>query len=185
MTAEGGPGSGQRQSAVDDRIEIRDLTLHDIAAFAVLRHTIAAEGDFVLPEPAEALADRDKIAERIAGSLSDHSNKRILAFAGGRLVGFISGTRGETNHSRHGVHLAIGVAQAYTGKGIGKRLMDALEVWARNAGVVRLDLRVMVQNKRAVTLYLRCGYCIEGRTRGEYCVDGKLVDGYIMGKILE
>jgi len=55
---------------------------------------------------------------------------------------------------------------------------------ARGAGVLRLDLRVMVQNARAVSLYQRRGFGIEGRVRGEFCVDGKLVDAYVMGKIL-
>jgi RimJ/RimL family protein N-acetyltransferase len=58
-------------------------------------------------------------------------------------------------------------------------------VWARASGVVRLDLRVMVHNERAIALYQRCGFAIEGRLRGEFCVDGRLVDTYQMGRILD
>jgi ribosomal-protein-alanine N-acetyltransferase len=165
-------------------IQIRDLGLHDIAAFAVLRHTISVEGDFMLPEPAET-TNKKQFAERVAEALTDPWRNRILALENGRLVGFVSGVRGESNRSRHGVHIAIGIMQSHTGRGIGRCLMDAMEAWARPLGVRRLDLRVMVHNERAINLYLRCGFCIEGRTRGEYCIDGELVDAYIMGKILD
>jgi ribosomal-protein-alanine N-acetyltransferase len=174
-----------RHAAAQSEIGIRDLGIADIAAFAVLRHTIASEGQFTLPEPAAELADRDKVAERIHASLTDPAHKRILAVAGGKLAGFVSGTRGETNRSEHNVQIAIGILQTHTGRGIGRRLMDAIETWARAAGARRLDLCVMIHNERAIALYLSCGFCIEGRTRGEYCIDGKLVDAYIMGKILD
>jgi [ribosomal protein S5]-alanine N-acetyltransferase len=168
-----------------DGIEIRDLGLHDIAAFAVLRHQISLQGDFMLPEPGEVVAEKESFAGRIAKTLADPLIKRILALDRGRVVGFVSGTRGERQRNQHSVHVGIGLLDAYAGRGIGRRLMDEIEAWARETGARRLDLRVMVHNKRAVALYLRCGYAIEGRTRGEFLIDGKLVDAYFMGKILE
>jgi RimJ/RimL family protein N-acetyltransferase len=43
----------------------------------------------------------------------------------------------------------------------------------------------MVHNERAIALYQRCGFAIEGRARGEFLVNGELVDAYQMGKILD
>jgi ribosomal-protein-alanine N-acetyltransferase len=173
------------ESQPTDGVEIRDLGLHDIAAFAVLRHRISVESKFMLDEPAESLARRDELAERLAETLTDPARKRILAVAGRRVVGYVSGARGERQRNQHSVHVGIGLLEAYAGRGIGRRLMDKMEAWAREIGARRLDLRVMVNNKRAVALYLHCGYSIEGRTRGEFLIDGKLVDAYFMGKILE
>lgn len=180
------PSAGAKQlDPTGEAIEIRDLGLHDIAAFAVLRHEISIEADFMLSEPAEALAGKEKFVERVMATLTDPLRKRILAVDRGRVVGFIMGTRGENNRNKHAVHLAIGLLEAFTGRGIGRRLMAALEAWARDIGVARLDLRVMVHNEAAIALYLRCGFSIEGRMRGEFCIDGKLVDAYVMGKILD
>ena len=172
------------ETAADD-IVIRDLGLTDIAAFAVLRHRLAREGDFALTEAGESTASNKTIAEQIANTLKDPLTIRIVAVHRGRLIGYVSATRGDTSRTRHAGNLAIGIVAAYTGKGLGKRLMDALEAWGREVGVTRLDLRVMVQNGRAIALYLRCGFSIEGRIRGEFCIDGKLVDAYVMGKILD
>ncbi len=179
------PRARSEHPAHTDNVEIRDLGLHDIAKFAVLRHQISTEADFMLPKPAEALADKEKFAERVAQTLADPALKRILALDRGRAVGFVIGTRGRNNRNRHAAHLAIGIAKTHGGKGIGTRLMAAIEVWARSAGVLRLDLRVMINNEAAIALYLRSGFCIEGRARGEFLVGGKLVDTYVMGKILD
>jgi ribosomal-protein-alanine N-acetyltransferase len=174
------------QSAeAEAEIEIRDLTLHDIAAFAILRHQIAREGDFMLREPNEVAATRETFAEQVAQTLTDPMKKRILALHRGRAIGFISAARGDSNRARHSAHFGIAIAAAYTGRGVGKRLMDALETWARATGVLRLDLSVMVHNERAIALYQRCGFAIEGRARGEFLVNGELVDAYQMGKILD
>jgi ribosomal-protein-alanine N-acetyltransferase len=179
------PRAASRDPEYKDDIEIRDLGLHDIGAFAVLRHQISTEGNFMLAEPAEALADKEKFAERVAQTLADPAVKRILALSRGRAVGFVIATRGGNNRNKHAAHLAIGIAKAHAGKGIGTRLMAAIEAWARSAGVVRLDLRVVINNEAAIALYLRRGFCIEGRARGEFFVGGKLVDTYVMGKILD
>ena len=111
--------------------------------------------------------------------------KRILALHRGRAIGFASAARGEGNHGRHAADLALGIAAAHTGRGVGRMLMCAIEEWARKAGVVRLELRVTVHNERAIALYQRCGFAIEGRLRGEFCVDGRPVDAFRMGKILD
>jgi ribosomal-protein-alanine N-acetyltransferase len=177
-------GNPVRPAITHDDIEIRDLGIKDIAGFAVLRHQIAREGMFMMAEPGEIIASKEKFAEQVAHTLKDPLKKRIVARYRSRVAGFISATRGDMNRSRHACHLAIGIAEAFTGQGIGKRLMDALESWARDTGVKRLDLRVMVQNTRAISLYQRCGFAIEGRIRGEFLVDGELVDAYVMGKIL-
>ena len=138
----------------------------------------------MLDEPAEVLADKDRLPERVAAALTDPSRKRILPVDGRRVIGFVSGACGERERNRHSVHIAVGMLDAYTGRGIGRRLMDAIEAWARGVGARRLELSVMMHNERALALYLGCGYSIEGRMRGEFLVDGKLVDAYFMGKIL-
>jgi ribosomal protein S18 acetylase RimI-like enzyme len=56
--------------------------------------------------------------------------------------------------------------------GLGRALLDALESWARAAGVRRLELTVRVDNDRARRLYERAGYAVEGVRRGSLLVDG-------------
>jgi RimJ/RimL family protein N-acetyltransferase len=42
----------------------------------------------------------------------------------------------------------------------------------------------MTHNERAVRLYRKMGFIIEGTTREDLYVDGHYVDQYLMGKLL-
>lgn len=54
------------------------------------------------------------------------------------------------------------VAKPYQGFGIGKRMMDAVEQWARELGETRLHLFVLEGNHRAMTFYERQGWRLIG-----------------------
>ena len=56
---------------------------------------------------------------------------------------------------------SIAVSSEARGKGIGSALLDFVEAYAKERGFNRLSLYVMVENKRAMTLYERHGYRAE------------------------
>jgi ribosomal protein S18 acetylase RimI-like enzyme len=55
------------------------------------------------------------------------------------------------------------VAPAHRGKGLGSRLLDALEDAARRGGAVAVHLEVDDDNGRAQSLYARRGYALHAR----------------------
>jgi RimJ/RimL family protein N-acetyltransferase len=57
--------------------------------------------------------------------------------------------------------------------------------WAPRAGVKRLELTVHTANARAVALYQRLGFAIEGTRRCSLRVDGKYVDEYSMALLTD
>jgi ribosomal protein S18 acetylase RimI-like enzyme len=79
----------------------------------------------------------------------------------------------------------IGVREDAAGRGLGRRLLDHLEQWAREAGITRLELTVMDHNTRALRLYQRQGYEVEGRRRNSLRVGGRYVDELAMAKLLD
>jgi ribosomal protein S18 acetylase RimI-like enzyme len=162
--------------AATQALEIRDLGLHDIAAFAVLRHRIAEQNRFALPALDRLPADREEFAARVAQALTDPAQKRILAWRGGRLVGFVS-----ANREGGAAQLAIGIEAAHIGQGVGRQLMDAVERWARAAKLARLQLEVMAHNRRAIALYEHCGFHLDNRVNGK----GNAGDICRMSKILD
>jgi len=156
---------------LEQPLEIRDLGLRDIAAFAVLRHRIVEQNHFRLPAIGDLPANADSFAEEIARALSDPTQKRILALCGGRLVGFVSANlEGDT------AQIAIGVDAASVGQGVGRRLMEAVEAWARAAGLGRLKLQVAPENHRAIALYERCGFSIDRGAGGDIHDMSKILD---------
>ncbi|HYF94677.1 MAG TPA: GNAT family N-acetyltransferase [Symbiobacteriaceae bacterium] len=90
----------------------------------------------------------------------------------------------EQMRNRHMACIWIGVLQAYAGRGVGTRLFEALEAWARENGLHRLELTVMAHNAAGVALYRKMGFEIEGARRDSLRVDGAWVDEYAMAKLL-
>jgi RimJ/RimL family protein N-acetyltransferase len=56
--------------------------------------------------------------------------------------------------------------------------------WAREHGLHRLELTVMAHNHRAISLYERMGFSVEGRRKQCLIVDGQFVDELNMAAIL-
>jgi ribosomal protein S18 acetylase RimI-like enzyme len=70
------------------------------------------------------------------------------------------------------------------GLGIGRRLVDEAVQEARRRGAVKLSLRVLAPNAGARRVYESCGFTVEGVLRGEFLLDGRLVDDVLMARQL-
>lgn len=79
---------------------------------------------------------------------------------------------------------SLGSLQQYAGRGFGTALFTETEKWAKNAGLNRLELTVMAHNQRALALYKKVGFRIEGTARNSLVVDDAYVDEYYMAKLL-
>jgi GNAT superfamily N-acetyltransferase len=102
------------------------------------------------------------------------------------IVGYLSAFTGHFTRNRGNVFIAvIGLREAYRGLGIGTRLFEAVEDWARKRHAWRLELRVSSLNVRGQALYHKRGFAIEGRIRGGVFRHGAWTDDFWMGKQLE
>ena len=68
----------------------------------------------------------------------------------------------------HRARFGISVLQEYWGMGIGRMLMDASIDCARQAGYTQLELEVVADNERAVSLYRCAGFEEYGRNPRGY-----------------
>jgi ribosomal protein S18 acetylase RimI-like enzyme len=69
------------------------------------------------------------------------------------------------------------VAESHRGRGLARRLLQAVIVLARQAdGIRQLNLTAYAANQRAVALYESLGFVIYGREPAAICVDGMLHD---------
>ena len=107
----------------------------------------------------------------LAGKHNHYLGARIT----GMLVGYAGISRlGRTPPFEYEVH-TIGVDPAYQGRGIGRRLLDELLVFA-DGGVVYLEVRT--DNEAALALYRSTGFERIGLRRRYYRVSG--ADAYTM-----
>lgn len=83
----------------------------------------------------------------------------------------------------HVNRLTIAVHSGFQGKGIGEKMLAYLVDWARSAPKVeKLELNVRSVNPRAIRLYEKLGFRLEGRIRNRMRFpDGTYVDDLEMG----
>lgn len=108
----------------------------------------------------------------------------LVAEVEGTVVGLAGLHWGGRMRSRHVADLGMFIHADYQGKGVGSALMQALvEAADRWLGLVRLELEVYPDNERAVKLYEKFGFVVEGRKRMNAFRDGRYVDSLVMGRI--
>ncbi len=70
------------------------------------------------------------------------------------------------------------------GKGYGEESLRQLIAFGfTNANLNKIWLRVFSSNSPAVNLYLKTGFIKEGTLRDEFFIQGKYIDGYVMGML--
>jgi len=78
----------------------------------------------------------------------------------------------------------MGVHDQFQGRGIGRKLLEALLDVADNyLGLVRVELEVMPDNERAIHLYESVGFEHEGRKRKAIFRGGQHIDGLMMARL--
>ena len=165
-------------------ITIRPATVDDATAFLALREQVDHETKFMMLEPGERQTTSEQERERLATILKSDNKQMFLAMDVGQLVGWLWANGGDYRRNRHSVHIVIGIRAAYTNQGIGTRLFQACEAWARERGLHRLELTVMTHNHLGIALYKKMGFQIEGTALDALRVDGAYVDLHYMSKVL-
>jgi RimJ/RimL family protein N-acetyltransferase len=109
----------------------------------------------------------------------------LVAEVDGAFAGQLDVRRSPRTAERHRVEFGITVAKAFRGIGVGRALIEAMEVWAREHGITRIMLHVFDTNLRAQKLYESMGYEVEGRLRRHVRFpDGEQIDNLVMAKLL-
>ena len=161
---------------------LRKMEIEDGQQFLELTLMLDQETAFMLYEPHEREATVEEMENRIEGI--NLEGKVLGVEEDGKLVGFICAIRGNTNRTKHSAYLVIGVLQEYSGRGYGGQLIQAIDHWAKEKNISKIELTVMAHNERAIHLYKKHGFEKEGVKRQSVLIDGVLKDEYYMGKIL-
>ncbi len=165
-------------------ITIRTAIPDDAATFLALRQQVDHETKFMMLEPGERQTTVEQERERIASTLKTDNQQTFLAEDDGQLIGWLWANGGDYRRNHHVVHIVIGLRESHTGHGIGRRLFEMCEQWAREKHLHRLELTVMTHNARGIALYKKMGFEIEGTANHAMQVDGEYVDLYTMSKLL-
>ena len=163
---------------------IREIRESDAETFLSLCKQLDHENKFMMLEPGERNTTIEEQKQRITDVLSSDNGIIFVAEEAGMLVGYLSAIGGHFARNRHEAYIVIGILERFTGQGLGTAFFKNLEDWAKEHGLHRLELSVMVHNQRGVGLYQKMGFEIEGIKRDSLLVDGSYVDEYYMSKLI-
>jgi len=122
---------------------------------------------------------RKRLAEPPEGLYS------LVACADGEVVGQLGlHTSPNRPRRRHVGQIGMAVRDDWQGKGVGSALMQAaIDLADQWLNLSRLELEVYTDNERALKLYQKFGFAIEGTAIDFAFRDGQFVDVYLMARL--
>jgi RimJ/RimL family protein N-acetyltransferase len=182
MASSGEPGRPARGGLAD--VTIRTAGPGDAAALLRLKQRLDRETSFMLLEAAERNAAPDAVARQLGELARSGNSVVIVAETGGELAGYVELAGGLFRRNQATAQVVIGVLAAASGRGIGAGLLRQARQWAVRHGLHRLELTVMTHNHRAIELYRRMGFSVEGRRPECLLINGQFIDEFYMALVL-
>ncbi|MHC5037395.1 MAG: GNAT family N-acetyltransferase [Planctomycetota bacterium] len=109
---------------------------------------------------------------------------RLLAELKGAIVGVFTVQGRSGGRFRHAGHCGISVLKVHWGKGVGSRLLEEGVAWAgANDNVVKLALKVHESNDRAIRLYEKFGFTVEGNLEKDIFLNGVYYDSLLKARL--
>ncbi|HLS09086.1 GNAT family N-acetyltransferase [Lentibacillus sp.] len=162
---------------------IRPIELNDAEEFLELNKRIDESG-FMLHEPGERKTTVEQQKQAIERTSSEERSVFFVAEIDGQLAGFIAAFGGKMRRNKHSAYLALGVHDVFQGQGVATKLIEKIFEWAGETGLTRLELTVIKDNVKAVKLYQKMGFQIEGEKVHSLMIDGEPANEYYMYKLL-
>ena len=151
-------------------IELRVLTPDDWPAWRELRLAALAEAPQAFGSRLADWQGEGDREQRWRDRLGIPGSFNVIALLTGQPAGMASGVPAEDSGGAAEL-ISMWVSPAARGRGVGDRLVRAVEDWARQAGAGVLKLAVTEGNDNAIALYRRCGFDDTGEL-GDLMPDG-------------
>jgi len=165
---------------------VRQATSGDTDWYLELVRSLVAEPDSQIPLRPDELFRTPEQQMELFGAASVRGDVFLIAEWNGIRVGEVNLRRGSRDAFKHSAVLGISVAREWRGRGIGSALMQHAMEWASTKGSIRrIELYVYATNARAIRLYDRFGFQVEGRRKGAVRVGDHFVDDLLMAYLVQ
>ncbi len=163
---------------------LRSCEPKDAEAFLDYHHAIASESNFTLLN-LELPPDFQKMKAHYEATRAHPRDLLLHAWDGPRLVGQISLRQESPGHPvfQHVGIFGMSVRKEFSGQGLGRALLEAMHCFSDASGFERIEARVRTENIRALGLYLRVGYQIEGVRRAMAKIGDSFRDEYLIARL--
>ena len=166
---------------------IREAEAEDAAELVTFLNCVSLETDFTSLDGDGILLTSEEMEVFLNKQASSDNQITLLAFLNDKIAGLVNITADQRKRVRHIGDIFIVIGKRYWNNGLGSLLIEEAIEWAQASGILRrLQLTVQTRNQAAVHLYQKYGFVIEGRQeRGAYIEEGKFIDVYLMGKLID
>lgn len=162
-------------------IHIRKLRFREVGKFAALRAEIEREAAHLAVGNGERKEGIAYVLLRIF--INRKRMHTLIAERNGVFVGFVTVLFPKFRKLRRNAYLTVSVKKSERGHGIGTKLIQTAEAFAKERNARRLELDVFAKNEDAIRLYQKLGFEQEGRRRKAVEDHGAFDDIILMGKL--
>jgi RimJ/RimL family protein N-acetyltransferase len=174
---------------MEDGVVIREGRVEDAAGIIAFIQEVSMEpGLGVVMEPGEFQNTVEQEEEWIRRLLGEENSVMLVAVTRGgegEIVGVLDCRGGQRRAMRHETTLGMSVKKEWRDRGVGTMLMERALEWARGSGTVkRVQLEVFTTNARAIHLYEKMGFVVEGVRKRAFRKEGKWIDSIVMAVLV-
>ncbi|MGX7163282.1 GNAT family N-acetyltransferase [Enterococcus massiliensis] len=168
-------------------VVIRESQPEDAAELLAVTRRIGGETDFLIMDETGMQLTTEQLALQLTAFQESPNNVSLVALVDGKIVGLASVLAESNERVGHIGELGISISKEFWGMGLGSVMMEELLAWAQETQIIRrLELTVQVRNQRAVRLYQRFEFTIEGTLpRGARSREGEFLDVYLMSRLID
>ncbi|UPK44264.1 GNAT family N-acetyltransferase [Paenibacillus pabuli] len=162
---------------------IRSATEKDAGALSSLRVQMDGETDYMDREQGEGFIDPAGFEQIIRWDTEKERNLFLVTIVDEQIVGYSRCEGNDLTRFFHKVEFGVCVAKEFWGYGIGKKLLELSIDWADTIGIEKMTLNVVGTNDKAMEIYKRMGFEIEGTLKNDRRhADGRYYDTVMMGR---
>lgn len=163
---------------------IREANIEDAENVIEYIKIVSDETDFLISDSSERNFTVRKEKEFLQNMQNSILEKMFLCEIENKIIGICSIEGVNKIRIKHRADLAITVLKNYWGNKIGEKLIDYAIDYCKSNFIKKIELTVRIDNERALKLYKKFGFEIEGEIKNFIYLDGNYYNCYFMGLLL-
>ena len=165
------------------RYIVRSAIEGDAKNLSEIRVQIDGETEYLDREKGEGYIDEAGFKQVIKEDTESKNNLFLVAEVDGRVVGFSRCEGNKLKRTAHKVEFGVCVLMEFWGCRIGQNLLTESVHWADTNGIKKINLSVLETNDKAIKLYEKYGFEVEGVLKNDKILsDGNYYHTILMGR---
>lgn len=152
-------------------IKIREIEVEDYKELLDFMKKVKGETNSLRGYPNEIKMSYEDEKEHIKKVKSSETSNYFVVMKNNKIIGCIGFNGNTARKMKHYGTIGISVLKEYWGRGIATALLEKLISWAKEKGIKKINLDVFENNERAIKLYEKFGFKLEG------CIEDGIFDG--------